>query len=864
MDSDGCEDITRKPSIGREEGLHTATPRSVAVDTAAMLPPLAPAQAPALATTTGLFSSGSRLPNHRHKHTPSAASSVFDDSDESSDEQSLARRSARMYPRIAPAPKAVPQATAAAANDISSRLDSPLPPPAPTYRGRTVTRGLTTAPSDTASVVTVVNNAAATATMENNWALLQQLQVRQQQLQLLSAQLFAQLGLTSHQLPSVPSSASLDQQILLLQQQQLLMQQQLAASINGTKVAAAGIVGTAIVGQPTAALLPSSILGSSSYMSNMAEHVGGDVNVASSRQPQSQPQQPQPQQSQPQSQKMLVEKYLRQWSEVQPIPTVPSAAAGASPSTFTTIARGFQTLTPAAASAGLVGLAAGDPGSYNPVDASQGPAVTTAMAPPASGRTGAAVHMPASAATPIHDAPLPPSSQTCTVPDVEAVTGDTTAAQPAVTHPQPPQLTVSHNALPAVQLPTSIPVLPGGTVRWAPVVPPLQLMDVVPAVPPEAPSPASSRLQPQPFSTVIAASAQPLDVAVAMAPTPPPLQKARSPQRPIGGTVGEEVEGSGVDARPTETTSGLDDKDKDKRKDLPSDDLVAENLAGNIDAIAIFEQDEDDEDPEAEEELSPPWFRQASVLWFLSSMGVGVILLVVGVILHIRYNSTYDAFRWCYFFAAMPLLYYALSYVSAHAFMVLEWCFFRESLFYLLNVQRSALWLLFFLALLPWYQTVFRWAWCQSTSAYPRRCQQPAYVQATLIVWNLLLCLMLFCLANLLKAVLAKLLTTHFYRTAHFNKLKSALEKEYALQVLSRPRREIMSERAPAQGGQQGGDGIHHGAWYHLTSYLNYHHHHHHHHHHHSGSGGSSTVDTGGGGVGGGGGTAAAGPGADA
>ncbi len=47
-----------------------------------------------------------------------------------------------------------------------------------------------------------------------------------------------------------------------------------------------------------------------------------------------------------------------------------------------------------------------------------------------------------------------------------------------------------------------------------------------------------------------------------------------------------------------------------------------------------------------------------------------------------------------------------------------QWWFFRESLLYLQNVQHHALWLLFFLALLPWYYTVFR---------YPTACVQLPY-----------------------------------------------------------------------------------------------------------------------------------------
>ncbi|GIL62476.1 hypothetical protein Vafri_16688 [Volvox africanus] len=661
MDSDGCDDITRKPSIGREgrhvheaalgglgrappalhngtqlasfipEGLRTATPRSAAVDTTSTPPPNAPSQASAIPTTTGLFSSGSRRPNHRHKHTLSAASSVFDESDESSEEQNLARRSARMHPRIAPAAKAAPQATApvtaataAAANDSSDRPTAllpplpplPPPPPPPSHRGLTPTAGLTAAPSDTSSVVTATTTTAAaagTATPDSTLSLLQLVQVMLQQQLVLEKQqqlLLAKHALTGYQGPNQSSVSPEQQQLLIQQQQQLLvmLQQQMgstSASTDSAKAAAVtGTAGTASVGQLSAAQLPPSLLGSASFTSTTAEPVGGDINVAL----------PQPQSSQP-PQEMLFEKYLRQWSEVRPISSVPSAtataaavAAGASPSTPTAPAGGSQMSTPAAASAGFVGLTAGAPSSYILMDARQSPATTTSAAPSVSGRTAAAARMPASAVTSMQDALLPSSSLAGPVPNAETVAGGSVAvAPPAEVTLQSSQLTVSLSALPSTS-PTPMPELLGRTVR-SPLVPPLQLRNVDPVVPSDAPTAASSRLQDQPLSTAAAPSAQAVSMAVAIAPTPPPLQVAQSPQRhtdgeAVGEAVGEaepvtltarggdEVERPGVDVRTTEGTSGLDDKDKEKRKDLPSDELVAENLAGNIDAIAIFEQDE--------------------------------------------------------------------------------------------------------------------------------------------------------------------------------------------------------------------------------------------------------------------------------
>jgi len=63
------------------------------------------------------------------------------------------------------------------------------------------------------------------------------------------------------------------------------------------------------------------------------------------------------------------------------------------------------------------------------------------------------------------------------------------------------------------------------------------------------------------------------------------------------------------------------------------------------------------------------------------------------------------------------------------------------------------------------------------------------YAQAIDILWRIHVCMVLFALANLFKATFAKLLSTHFYKTAHFKKLETALEKEYFLQVRVAPGR---------------------------------------------------------------------------
>lgn len=51
------------------------------------------------------------------------------------------------------------------------------------------------------------------------------------------------------------------------------------------------------------------------------------------------------------------------------------------------------------------------------------------------------------------------------------------------------------------------------------------------------------------------------------------------------------------------------------------------------------------------------------------------------------------------------------------------------------------------------------------------------------LVWKLLICSALFSLANLITCMTAKILSRQFYRSAHMDKLQSALEKEMYLVV---------------------------------------------------------------------------------
>jgi hypothetical protein len=78
-------------------------------------------------------------------------------------------------------------------------------------------------------------------------------------------------------------------------------------------------------------------------------------------------------------------------------------------------------------------------------------------------------------------------------------------------------------------------------------------------------------------------------------------------------------------------------------------------------------------------------------------------------------------------------------------------------------------------------QVCFTWVWCSAGI-----CDEPAFQEAMNVVWKLIICLTLFSVAGFIKCSLARLLSYQFYRTAHFQKVKQAIERVRAWFVNSR------------------------------------------------------------------------------
>ncbi|KAF6256732.1 hypothetical protein COO60DRAFT_1461548 [Scenedesmus sp. NREL 46B-D3] len=146
-----------------------------------------------------------------------------------------------------------------------------------------------------------------------------------------------------------------------------------------------------------------------------------------------------------------------------------------------------------------------------------------------------------------------------------------------------------------------------------------------------------------------------------------------------------------------------------------------------------------------------------------------------------------NAYPWLYFLSAIAPLALALRWLCWRLYKAAEYTAIREELYFLRPLKAKVAGVLFWLSILLWFQVCFTWVWCDAG-----RCEQPAYQEAMTVVWKLLICLTLFSVAGFIKCSLARLLSYQFYRTAHFQKVKQAIERELYLIRLSKARRTLV------------------------------------------------------------------------
>ncbi|GIL52978.1 hypothetical protein Vafri_8559, partial [Volvox africanus] len=227
-------------------------------------------------------------------------------------------------------------------------------------------------------------------------------------------------------------------------------------------------------------------------------------------------------------------------------------------------------------------------------------------------------------------------------------------------------------------------------------------------------------------------------------------------------------------------------------------ELDAQLDANRKDLLVFPEEDEDGEDDEGVEIKKTPWYKRTDLRWFVGSAFVATVLGVTGICMQLGkvHQVALDAeiFRWLYLVGGYVPIYWGIYFLISKIFMLIEWVYFRENLTYLKNIKENSASLISMLLELLWFMACFVWLWCEKD-----RCNSKLYHDAREVTWRVVLCIMLFTLANVIKVVTAKFFSMHFYRTAHFKKLKDSLEKEYYLQLLSVPRSRVLAQIAEAQ-----------------------------------------------------------------
>ncbi|GBF95649.1 hypothetical protein Rsub_08631 [Raphidocelis subcapitata] len=216
-----------------------------------------------------------------------------------------------------------------------------------------------------------------------------------------------------------------------------------------------------------------------------------------------------------------------------------------------------------------------------------------------------------------------------------------------------------------------------------------------------------------------------------------------------------------------------------------------------IENVALFADDDarsDDEYGSFEVTAKPrQWWRSRAFKEGVAALVFAGLMAIIGGILYATLRDTKPALHLNFFFyAALPIAYALISWIVHLIFRTAEWWYFREAgVLYLQPLHRPVTMFIWSLCALGWAKLVGG-VWGCSLGL----CDLPNYREAATTLAQVLICFVLFCLANLLRAVAAKSISRTFYCSAHYKKAQTALENEFFLLALSQPREEVEAHRA--------------------------------------------------------------------
>ncbi|KAL3133145.1 hypothetical protein ABBQ38_007040 [Trebouxia sp. C0009 RCD-2024] len=171
------------------------------------------------------------------------------------------------------------------------------------------------------------------------------------------------------------------------------------------------------------------------------------------------------------------------------------------------------------------------------------------------------------------------------------------------------------------------------------------------------------------------------------------------------------------------------------------------------------------------------WWTTVPILLTLALAATAIALRVTSPNARILFL---ESWRWCFFFAGFVPIHYFSEGVVHLAEMAVESKLFtvQQALYFAVSIHKSvARFLRACLSLL-----LFLVSFADGK-------EREEYVQiAWSTIMKILICLILCSVADVAKTLLAKLLSSHFHKRAHFDKMQDALSKEYFLHALSQPR----------------------------------------------------------------------------
>ncbi|DBA70449.1 TPA: hypothetical protein ACH3X2_011857 [Trebouxia sp. C0005] len=138
--------------------------------------------------------------------------------------------------------------------------------------------------------------------------------------------------------------------------------------------------------------------------------------------------------------------------------------------------------------------------------------------------------------------------------------------------------------------------------------------------------------------------------------------------------------------------------------------------------------------------------------------------------------------RLCFFLATLAPICWATSLAVKLLVMAVESQLFiaKNVLYFMAAIKRPLTWFLRSVIVLPAFVGIM----------LPRAETDDAFFKAYDYCVKFLGCWIIFCAANVVKALLAKKMASHFHKQTHFQKMRDAIKKEYYLLALAEPRRD--------------------------------------------------------------------------